>query len=123
MEDQCDLITGQCVCREHYSGRKCNTTETSFYCPAIDHHTFEAEEAYEITSGDVVPREEHPSHYKSWTGEGFVRAREGTNITFLVDSILSSGQYNLVFRYELPNVSLLFYYTILNVLYNIVIIL
>lgn len=102
LDNECDVLTGQCKCREHYSGRTCNTTESSFYCPALDEHTYEAETAFEITSGDVISRgaEGRP---RTWTGQGFVRVIEGTNITFIVDNVLRSGQYNLVLRYEIPS--------------------
>jgi hypothetical protein len=37
----------------------------------------------------------------TWTGEGFVRVRENTNLSFVVENLLKTGQYNLVLRYEL----------------------
>lgn len=44
-DNDCDLLTGQCKCREHFGGRRCNTTESSFFCATIDYNTFEGESA------------------------------------------------------------------------------
>lgn len=40
----------------------------------------------------------------TWTGEGFLRVKENTNLTFLTDNLMKTGQYNLAIRYELENV-------------------
>lgn len=41
----CDPHSGQCVCREHMFGRRCEQVESGFYFIALDHYTYEAEDA------------------------------------------------------------------------------
>uniref|UniRef100_A0AC35F6W6 Laminin subunit beta-1 n=1 Tax=Panagrolaimus sp. PS1159 TaxID=55785 RepID=A0AC35F6W6_9BILA len=99
LDNQCDILTGTCKCRPHFSGRRCDTTDSSYYCPNIDHLTYEAEKS-EIHNADIETRE-GALETRTWTGEGFVRVKEGSNISFIVDNIPKSGLYNLVIRYEL----------------------
>ncbi|KAI6223535.1 Laminin subunit beta-1 [Aphelenchoides fujianensis] len=104
LDDECDVNTGQCKCRDKFTGRRCNTTDSSFYCASIDHHTYEAESSENtIAAGEVHTREGTHGRPVTWTGEGFVEVHERSNISFTVSDILVSGQYNLVIRYEIPD--------------------
>ncbi|RCN24550.1 laminin EGF-like protein, partial [Ancylostoma caninum] len=100
MNNQCDLVTGQCVCREGFSGRRCDTADSSYYCANIDHYTYEAENAV-LTNAEIEVRE-HPGQDSAmtWTGEGFARAHERSSISFKVDNLQTSQKYNIVLRYD-----------------------
>ncbi|CAD5219384.1 unnamed protein product [Bursaphelenchus okinawaensis] len=100
---QCDAITGNCECKNNFGGPKCNVPLSGFFCPAIDHHTYDAEDSSEVTGGEVITRAAYSGQHKTWSGDGFVQIREGTNISFVVNNIFESGQYNIIIRYELPN--------------------
>jgi coxsackievirus/adenovirus receptor len=109
LDNECDILTGQCKCRQHFTGRRCNTTESSYYCPNIDHYTYDAESSENTVSfGNVITREATHGRPITWTGEGFIEAHENTNISFVIDHLHTSGQYVIVIRYEMEDVSLNF---------------
>lgn len=97
-------MTGQCKCRDKFTGRRCNTTESSYYCAALDHHTYDAESSQNtVSAGNAITREATHGRPLTWTGEGFVEAHENTNISFVVDDLIGSGPYNIVIRYEMED--------------------
>lgn len=48
----------------------------------------------------MVIREIVPNYPVTWTGPGFMRVYEGDTLTFLVDDIPYSMNYDIVIRYE-----------------------
>ncbi|VDN04221.1 unnamed protein product [Thelazia callipaeda] len=101
VDNNCDIITGQCTCKENFVGRRCEAAESAYYCPSIDHFTFEAEKA-EVAGGEIEFREFATNgRHKTWTGDGFVRANEHTRMVFKIEGIAQSMHYRIVIRYEL----------------------
>lgn len=49
-DDSCDVVTGQCRCRQHVIGRRCNQPQSGFFAGGLDYFVYEAE----IARGGVV---------------------------------------------------------------------
>ena len=45
VNDQCDQHTGQCTCRPHIIGRKCDEVTPGYFVVALDWERYEAEKA------------------------------------------------------------------------------
>lgn len=42
---RCNEATGQCHCRRHMVGRRCDQVQPGYFRPFLDHMTWEAEDA------------------------------------------------------------------------------
>lgn len=42
-DNNCDVITGQCRCRAHVSGRRCDQPESGYFSGNLDYMVYEAE--------------------------------------------------------------------------------
>ena len=85
------------MCRPNITstGRKiCDTPDRGFFCPSIDHLTFEAELTGGTFYSDVVEDGE-----REYTGLGFARLEAGEESVVSVD-VPFSGQYRVVLRYS-----------------------
>jgi hypothetical protein len=83
------------------TGRRCDEPANEYFCPALDYLTYEAETA-RINDPRSLKflREVNPDRRKTWTGDGFVRAFEGSSIEFDVSNIFKTGNYEILIRYE-----------------------
>lgn len=97
---QCDLLTGQCVCRSGFQGRTCLDTIEGYFYPSVDYLRLEAEDA--TTNLVIDLNGENIRH----TGIGYARVTTSLDRFYLGHLIFSvSGQYRVYIRYNLQGIT------------------
>lgn len=102
LDNYCDIETGQCRCRSHMTGRTCSIPKQNHFIPAL-HTVIEAEnsecesDASHNNCSLVIPPQDRPPY---WTGPGFMRAYEGSQITITAPYVPKTMEYDVVIRYQ-----------------------
>ena len=97
----CDIVTGQCSCKPHTTGLKCEKIEQNFFCPHIDTLKYEAEYSEAISSFiKIDERLDSFSNVEHWTGLGYMRIYNGGGLKFRLKFEYKSGAYDILLRYE-----------------------
>jgi len=100
-DNYCDVISGQCRCRPHMTGRTCAHPKQNYFIPTLT-QVHEAEVVDECisygNSGNCSLVAENPDG--TFTGIGFTRVPENTELVFTVGDIPRSMPHDVIIRYQ-----------------------
>ena len=96
----CNQTTGQCSCKPHTSGKRCDRIEDNYFCPSLDQILYEAEYAEQLNDNVRIDERLSTVNSHDWTGPGFIRAFEGGSLRFRIDFTHKSGVFDVIVRYE-----------------------
>ncbi|EDW03702.1 laminin subunit beta-1 [Drosophila grimshawi] len=104
-DNYCDVLTGQCRCRSHMTGRTCSQPKQNYFIPDI-HSVYEAETTdmcvTYASNGNcsVVLQPLPPNQEPPFTGSGYARVKEKSEMIFNADNIKHSMPYDVIIRYQ-----------------------
>ncbi|XP_040566371.1 laminin subunit beta-1 isoform X1 [Lepeophtheirus salmonis] len=100
-DNDCDVQTGQCRCRPHISGRRCDQIDDGYFTGPLNYLLFEGETAHGTVNPptQVIKKEQNPGG-NDWSGFGFMKAFEGSELTFHVPGIFKGMEYDLMTRHK-----------------------
>jgi hypothetical protein len=103
----CDGESGQCSCKSHFTGLKCDQIEKGFFCPKLDFVRYEAEDAKQVNEEKSMfyQRIDDTTNLLStsnrlWTGTGSMRVFDGGQLVFNIKHEKPTGLYDIILRYE-----------------------
>ncbi|XP_076350667.1 laminin subunit beta-1-like isoform X2 [Tachypleus tridentatus] len=99
-DNNCDVVTGHCHCRPHIDGRTCDRPKSGYFVGNLDYMIYEAEFDKDCSHCQVVVHGQSGDRETTWTGLGFMRAYEGSELVFDVTDVPESLEYDIVIRYE-----------------------
>ncbi|KAL7986244.1 hypothetical protein Chor_011410 [Crotalus horridus] len=113
------LIAGQCRCKEHVEGPRCDRCKSGFFglsaenpqgcqqtgqCRCRSHivgrQCNQVQTGYYRIGAEVIQRVHLSGRPVTWTGLGFARVLEGSVVQFHVNNVPFSMEYDLLLRYE-----------------------
>ena len=100
LRQQCDDLTGACQCQEGIEGRTCSEVQDDYFLRDLDFLMLEAEDAADMSDQLIIADEQN----RYFTGIGFFRAENGSEIDFGSLTLPIDGLYDVVVRYSLQNV-------------------
>uniref|UniRef100_A0A224X9G7 Putative netrin axonal chemotropic factor n=1 Tax=Panstrongylus lignarius TaxID=156445 RepID=A0A224X9G7_9HEMI len=100
-DPNCD-ITGQCKCYPNLLGRTCSVPKQGFFVPDLD-KVYEAEDASCYPNCQVEVREWPRVGKPTWTGRGYSRVYDNSQLEFTIDSLPTSSDFDLIVRYKVTN--------------------
>ena len=101
--NNCDVNSGQCMCRPNIKGRRCDTVEDFYYTGPLDYLQFEGELATGSDKPPTMVIRKKPSNVPGqtpWTGFGYMQVFEGSTLTFHIPEIWRTMDYFPVIRYQ-----------------------
>jgi hypothetical protein len=104
ISQQCNNITGECLCRPHAKGRKCDEIEQGFYCPGLDHLKFDAVNAINFNLEANLLEKSILYNYPRYSSNNYpgrkVLAKSNGEVAMIIEKTEISGFFNILVRYD-----------------------
>ncbi|KAM9296559.1 laminin subunit alpha-5 [Gastrophryne carolinensis] len=94
----CDARTGECQCREHVEGPKCNRPISGYYFPDLHHLRYEVEDG-RTPDGRSVRFGFNPLEFENFSWRGYAQMSPYQPKVILTINVTSPDLFRVVFRY------------------------